>query len=463
MKEKRNIEQLFQKAASTPVHTSFDEAKETFTASLARRNASQWKILRGKHWIIMITLLFSAAVAGILWFGSNTDTQAHQNINSLTENSPQARQKKKIEPRKSDSENVMTFEQLEAMNPALLDSFIPMSPLKRSVFLFEPNITQVVQFNGDYLSHESFIYDLASDRRSQADSVEIPTLTEDEISANEKYKRKMMKALAKRHKDHYAYIPSGSTAYKGEEYSVQAFYMQVNEVSNLQYRTFLNDLLIQERYEEYQKAYPQEHQWTDQLEGDHEVMENLYFTHPAYDNYPVVNVTREAAEMYCAWLTLETSKSKYVDDVMFLNDLRLPQRLEWTYAASGGNSENVYPWGGPFTKNAQGSYLANFAPDSTRLQADGAFHTSKTGTYFPNEFGLYNISGNVAEMVYGTSEFTSRTDLISFKKEPGTAGGGWLDTAESLKIEGDDPYDGITHGHPNIGFRVVMSFIKSQP
>ncbi len=460
MKENINIDQLFQKAASTPVHTSFDEAKEKFNTSLARRNAGKWKILHSKNWIIMITILFSAAVAGILLIGSNTETSdATKNVLSIAEPSQSHAPESTESQPLLQADNAPSIEQLEVMHTALLDSFIPMSPLKKSLLLLEPNLTQLVRFQNDYSSYGSYIFDFASDRRDREDTVEIPTLTEDEIADNQKMKKKMMKALAKIHKDHYAYIPSGSTSYKGEVYSVHAFYMQVNEVSNLQYRTFLNDLLIQGRTEDYQKAYPQEYQWSKQLEGDHSSMQNLYFTHSAYDNYPVVNVTREGAEMYCEWLTLETSKSKYVNDAMALNDLRLPQRVEWTYAASNGDSKNVYPWGGPSTTNAEDCYLANYKPDSLSYHEDGAFFTASTGTYHPNDFGLYNMSGNVAEMVYGTTEFDSKSDLISLKKEAGTAGGGWMDDAETLKIEADDPHNGITEGHPNIGFRVVMTHL----
>jgi len=462
MKEDFNIDRLFQKAASTPLHTSFDEAKENFSTSLAQRTASKWKILRSKNWIIMIAIITSATVAGLLMFGSNTDN-SNTRENSIGTgdrlNTGNARIKK--------GEHILHVEmgpsqdQLETMHPAMLDSFIPMPPIEQSMIL-EAQLSQVFDLNNS-LSYNPYIFNFAFDRREEKqDSVEIPTLTEKEIADNVKMKKKMMKALAKRHKDHYAYVPSGSTDYKGEVYSVQAFFVQVNEVSNIQYRTFLNDLLIQGREEDYKKAFPQEYQWSAQLEGDLLSIQELYFSHPAYDEYPVVNVTREGAEMYCVWLTLETNNSKYVESPMFLNDLRLPQRLEWTYAASGGNSENLFPWGGHSTQNAKDCYLANYKPDSLSFMEDGAFFTAKTSTYNPNDFGLYNMSGNVAEMVYGPTEFTSKTDLVSLRDEPGTAGGGWYDDQEALKIEGDDPYFEITEGHPNIGFRVVMSHIGSK-
>jgi len=49
------------------------------------------------------------------------------------------------------------------------------------------------------------------------------------------------------------------------------------------------------------------------------------------------------------------------------------------------------------------------------------------------------------------------------KKEPGTAGGGWMDSPEEIKILSEDKYKGIVNGHPNIGFRVCFSHISTPP
>ena len=60
------------------------------------------------------------------------------------------------------------------------------------------------------------------------------------------------------------------------------------------------------------------------------------------------------------------------------------------------------------------------------------------------------MSGNVAEYVYENSQ----------KENLGTAGGGWMDNAETIKIYAADPYKGMISGHPNIGFRIVFTLIK---
>ena len=58
-REASNIDQLFQKAANTPTHTSFDEAKDRFTKSLYQRNESGNRNFRSLKWIIMITIILS--------------------------------------------------------------------------------------------------------------------------------------------------------------------------------------------------------------------------------------------------------------------------------------------------------------------------------------------------------------------------------------------------------------------
>ena len=80
-----------------------------------------------------------------------------------------------------------------------------------------------------------------------ASSFSIPVLSNDHIKENEKQKAKMLKALAKKKSEDYVYIPSGTMFYEGSTKSFQAFYIQTTEVSNLEYRTFLNDLIIQGR------------------------------------------------------------------------------------------------------------------------------------------------------------------------------------------------------------------------
>lgn len=444
MKNSVNLDRLFQKASEAPVQTSFDETKQAFVDALAAPPSVGKKSLHLKNWIIMFSLLISALVALNLFFfekevPNQKEVPANHWIDSITEVS--TNKSNEIAP------------PVVINKPREAEKEVPVLPL------FPLPLNSLKKRKSPIPLAASY-YNLAQDRREKNTEIEIPILTEEDISANEKRKKKMMKALAKRDKNVYAYVPSSSFDYKGQQVSVNAFYMQTNEVTNEEYRTFLTDLLIQRKTEDWKKAYPQEEQWSNQIDGDVRAMQTLYFNHPAYANYPVVNITREGAEMYCKWLTRETSASKYVENPKSLNDVRIPQRMEWVSAAKAGNSENTYPCGSS-TQNEEKCYLVNYKIDSTHFHGDGAFFTAKTSTYNPDSYGIYNLAGNVAEMVYGTTETDSRSDLLSYNKSfLGTAGGGWMDGIDALAIEAEDPYSGITEGHPNIGFRVVMTYLR---
>jgi formylglycine-generating enzyme required for sulfatase activity len=276
-------------------------------------------------------------------------------------------------------------------------------------------------------------------------------LTEDEIKANNKQKKAMLKALEKFDKKSYAFLVSGSFDFNGKMTSVQSFIIQKTEVSNIEYRTFLFDLLIQGRKDDFLKAKPDQNQWNLLPGGENNKMKDHYFSHPAYDNYPVVNISREGAEMYCKWLTQEVYKILDDKKKSQFNDIRLPAREEWVMAASVEGKKGPYPWGGPFTKNSEGLILANYRRPIEDFDSipfmDFSDVTAPVESYFPNDFGLYNMSGNVAEMVYNDIE----------TKAAGTAGGGWRNSEEEIKILGPDPYPGVTTPNPGIGFRVVMT------
>ena len=304
-----------------------------------------------------------------------------------------------------------------------------------------------------------------------------PTLTEKEIKANAKQKKRMIELLAKLSKGEYSPIPMGTFDYKGKKVSLGGFYMRNCEVTNLEYRTFLFDLLINGRKEEFLKAKPTQSQWVNYLKGSLflKPMEENYFSHPAYNNYPVVNISKIGAEMYCLWLTIETNNYLTYKNKPLINDLRIPTVTEWVYAAKGGENAE-YPWGTDKIQNIKNCYLANINIEKNRnglnldceyikykdaatsggLMLGGGTTVVMAYAYNPSKWGLYCLTGNVGEMTYEQDENLKPTNTILLK------GGGWNSSYEECKISYEEKFNDVLIGNPTTGFRPIITTQKTK-
>lgn len=221
----------------------------------------------------------------------------------------------------------------------------------------------------------------------------------------------------------------------------------------MEYRTFLFDLLIQGRKDEFLMAKPDQHQWVVFSNGGMKSLEENYFSNTDFNDFPMVNISREGAELYCKWLTQELWK--YVGDEQRneYNDVRLPFREEWVKAASVEGKQLPYPWNGNQIKNADGAILANcvigYSNDTLHIDTNSPDYNimAPVKSYWPNNYGIYNLAGNVAEMVY--DDYKARL--------AGTAGGDWKTHYEGVKILAPDAYKNVISPMPTIGFRIVMT------
>jgi gliding motility-associated lipoprotein GldK len=202
-----------------------------------------------------------------------------------------------------------------------------------------------------------------------------------------------------------------------------------------------------------------------------EPMHNDYFWHQAYGEYPVVGVKWTQAKAFCAWRTL--NKNTYIKSKKkgrdLINSFRLPTEAEWEYSARGGLESGAYPWGGPYTKNDRGCFLANFKPNRGDYAADQALYTVEAKSYEPNGYNLYNMAGNVAEWTdssydAGAYEYVSTMnpnvgDLTNKRKV--TRGGSWKDVAYFLQVSTRD-FEYADSARSYIGFRTVQDYMGLQ-
>ena len=204
-----------------------------------------------------------------------------------------------------------------------------------------------------------------------------------------------------------------------------------------------------------------------------EPMTNMYFWHPAYDDYPVVGVTWKQAFAFSRWRTNLFNRYLNRAQVPMVQDFRLPSEAEWEYASRGGLDISSYPWGGPYVRNDRGCFLANFKPLRGNYVDDGGFHTVNAYSYSPNDYGLFCMSGNVAEWTsnaYDESAYdfahdlntdyqydADENDLPVFKRKV-IRGGSWKDVRYYIQT-GVRSYEYQDTAKSYIGFRNVMTYL----
>ncbi|MEM6725542.1 MAG: SUMF1/EgtB/PvdO family nonheme iron enzyme [Bacteroidota bacterium] len=263
----------------------------------------------------------------------------------------------------------------------------------------------------------------------------------------------------------YPYVPSGSFypasalgntdgLDPAEKITIAGFFIAEKEVTNAEYRRFLDDLKANGRIEDLAKAKIHNNNWI--IDSNvNEPWANTYHIHEAFDDYPVVNISHEGAQLYCQWLTeqLHAQFPEYSSSYF-----RLPTKEEFSYAAQGGHELAPYSWGGYGLRNAKGEYLANFrrigSESITRDQETGElkllhstspqlrtpnYGPSPSTSFLPNDYGAYHMCGNVAEMTM----------------EKGLAmGGSWRAPGYDIRVYSEMNYD---EPSPEVGFRPVMS------
>ncbi|MFY9281149.1 MAG: SUMF1/EgtB/PvdO family nonheme iron enzyme [Bacteroidia bacterium] len=231
--------------------------------------------------------------------------------------------------------------------------------------------------------------------------------------------------------------------------SLPEFFMAATEVTNFQWKEFLMYLKQEGRMEEYRDNILDTTVWRPLL-AYNEPFVDYYYQHKAYSEYPAVGMTLKQAQAYANWLTEIYALKNQSVKIIF----SVPTKKQWIRAARG-EWQTHYPWDGKYMRNSKGAYLSNFKNyDAANIHYNTEINkyevmsmsqcmegtiTAPAESYYPNKFGIYNMSGNVAELV--------SDDTVAM-------GGSWNDTGYDVRVESEQP---ATQPKSTIGFRMVAT------
>lgn len=279
------------------------------------------------------------------------------------------------------------------------------------------------------------------------------------------------------------FVPPGAFMYNDKTTSVNAFWAQSTENTNLTWMLFLNYLIDNERYEDIAKCLPSDPDWQMKMNFEAKTTDFKIEDYLKYSPFPkdfliknniallpvtsfafkpITGISREAVMIFAAWL------SKMYDNEL---GFRLPVEAEWEYMSNTGNDTSVYAWNGRYTRDYRGCFMARFCTstpendtinkiDSLTFQHIVENQNSTITTWmndvnnwpepygpaliaqFPeNRFGLFDLCGNVSEMIYESGK---------------TKGGSWASLAFFLQVKNHENW--TENPSDCVGFRLVCSY-----
>lgn len=258
--------------------------------------------------------------------------------------------------------------------------------------------------------------------------------------------------------------------------TVATFWMDETEIANIHWLEYLFYVQRDSSQEFYESALPDTTVWWSELAYNDPYVDH-YLRYPGFRYFPVVGVNWLQANDFCQWRTSVVNNTLAqeagitvpegggripLESGAVLPNYRLPSEAEWEYAAialigaqwldENQTHKRLYPWDGHAMRNPYGKQMGMFLANFKRGRGDyagiagklndGAMITTYIYEFPPNDYGLYNMAGNVNEWVYDVYRplnFQDMDDLNPLRRD------GFLDqqgpTGNNGKRNGEMGYD----------------------